>query len=511
MSTPEPYDGPVEGILRTNDYEVLRDLMAVVEATQEKNVRLTKSGIPPKPLWSSINSRLLWADPKSILQDWDEVDQVRFIYYVAENLHLLQADVDRNVSVGPGADRFFLASPSRRAAMVMRAYTNVEKWDERCDARNQHGHRLHFGQTFRRDFAMEIPDVRRVVIDAMGSIDPEEWYTADELAKLVGNEENTILISVDDDPPELEEGETVDSEIKRFVVYWLYQAARFGWVDLARTPEESINDVGERLFQLSDLGQRLLGDGELLRDDEYDFEKQKPFSVKSKGVVTFDRTEGDAGDEYLLRRIADPEQYPDWDDDEVEYVVTEDSLEKAAEEGIAYDGLKRRILDRVLGKIPAGFQKMVDAVFGDDSDAALVRGLTVLELEGLSDLSKKDRKKIEDLGVIVTDDELVVPWDRFDELRRLLGFEPSEGFRYPSEEPLARVRKDLVHLEWPVLPLASRDLLEALGVGGEPLQAPLNEALIKTLDEGWTARSVAESLRVLSHDKLPKWLEAELD
>lgn len=507
---PQPYKGPIEGVLRTDDYEVLRDLMAVVEATQEKNVRLTKSGIPPKPLWSSINARLLWADPKSILQDWDEVDQVRFIYYVAESLHLLQADVDRNVAVGPGADRFFLASPSRRAAMLMRAYIGVEKWDERCDARNQHGHRLHFGQTFRRDFAMTVPNVRRVVINAMGGLDDEKWYSADELAKIVTKEESTILISVDDDPPELE-GDGPDEEIKRFIVYWLYQAARFGWVDLARTPEESIDDVSERLFQLSELGRRLLGDGELLRDDEYDFEKTKPFAIKGRGVIVYDRDGGDPGDEYLLRRLADPEQYPKWDAESAEYLVTEESLAKASNEGIAFDGVKRRILDRVTGKIPPAFQQMIDSVFGNESDAVIVRGLTVLELEGLSELNKKDTAKIESLGVLIIDNCAVVPWDRFDELRRLLGFEPNEGFRYPTEEPLARVRKDLVHLEWPVLPLASRDLLVALGIKGNPLQAPLNEAMIETLDEGWTPRSVAESLRVLSHDKLPKWLEAELD
>lgn len=510
MNTPRPYDGPIEGILRTDDYEVLRDLMAVVEATQEKNVRLTKSGIPPKPLWSSINSRLLWADPKSILQDWDEVDQVRFIYYVAENLHLLQADVERNVAVGPGADRFFLASPSRRAAMLMRAYINVDKWDERCDARNQHGHRLHFGQTFRRDFFMPIPAVRRIVADTMGALEPDQWYTAEALATAVTQRESAILISVDDDPPELED-EGADAEIKRFVVYWLYQAARFGWVDLARTPEESIDDVGERLFQLSDLGQRLLGDGELLRDDEYAFEKIKPFRIHADGTVTFQRAEGDAGDEYMLRRIADPEHYPSWDVDEASYLVTEESLEKAAREGIAYDGLRRRILERVSDKIPPQFQKKIDAVFHQEADAAIVRGLTVLELDGLDELGKKDRARIEALGVAVIGQRAIVPWDRYDELVRLLGFEPEEGFRYPTEEPLARVRKDLVHLEWPVLPLASRDLLEALGVGGEPLQAPLNEVLIHRLGDGWTAASVAEALRGLSQDKLPKWLASEIE
>jgi hypothetical protein len=130
------YRGPVEGMLRSNDSEILRELLGVIEATRDKNIKLTKSGIPPKPLWSAINERLLWQDPKSVLYDWDEVDQVRFVYSLAEHLMLVHRGQERVLGVGPGADQFFLALPTRRAEMLMRAYMATEAWDERCDARN---------------------------------------------------------------------------------------------------------------------------------------------------------------------------------------------------------------------------------------------------------------------------------------------------------------------------------------------------------------------------------------
>jgi hypothetical protein len=153
MRTLPAYDGPVEAPLRSSPDEILRELIGVIEAAQDKSIKLTKSGIPPKPLWAAVNDRLIWQDPKSVLYDWDEVDQIRFVYSLAARLLLVQPDGERELTVGPGADAFFFAAPSRRAQMLLNAYVDVVDWDERCDARNDQGHRYNFGQTFRRDVA----------------------------------------------------------------------------------------------------------------------------------------------------------------------------------------------------------------------------------------------------------------------------------------------------------------------------------------------------------------------
>jgi hypothetical protein len=201
------YRGPVEGMLRSNDSEILRELLGVIEATRDKNIKLTKSGIPPKPLWSAINERLLWQDPKSVLYDWDEVDQVRFVYSLAEHLMLVHRGQERVLGVGPGADQFFLALPTRRAEMLMRAYMATEAWDERCDARNEQGHRHNFGQTFRRDFLRSILALREVLIAVVATAPVEEWVLAASLATSISAAEPAMLISEDDEVPEVEEGE----------------------------------------------------------------------------------------------------------------------------------------------------------------------------------------------------------------------------------------------------------------------------------------------------------------
>src|SRR5699024_7592593 len=162
--------------------EILRDLVSVVEAALGRAFRLTKGGLPPKPLWSAINDRLLWQDPASILDDWDEVDQIRFIYSLAMQLDLIQVDMDRHIFLGVGADRFFFASPTRRAAMLMRAWLQIVDWDERCDARNEYGHRYHFGQTFRRDFTISTTDLRTEVLNALRGEKEGVWFRAQELA-----------------------------------------------------------------------------------------------------------------------------------------------------------------------------------------------------------------------------------------------------------------------------------------------------------------------------------------
>ena len=76
------------------EQEIRHDLYAVIEAVELKPVRLTKSGIPPKPLWNALNQRLIWKDPQAVLYDWEEVDQVRFTYLLARGLDLIRPDAD---------------------------------------------------------------------------------------------------------------------------------------------------------------------------------------------------------------------------------------------------------------------------------------------------------------------------------------------------------------------------------------------------------------------------------
>lgn len=67
-----------------------------------------------------------------------------------------------------------------------------------------------------------------------------------------------------------------------------------------------------------------------------------------------------------------------------------------------------------------------------------------------------------------------------------------------------------MELVWPVLPMAARDLLEALGLSEDATDAPLTEGIIETLGPDWTPKAVAEALRVLADDNLPAWLSRNL-
>ena len=508
--TMQPYTGPVEGVLRSDELEVLRDLMAVVEAAEDKPVKLTKSGVPPKPLWSGINDRLLWQDPKGVLHDWDEVDQVRFVYLLAVQLGLVLHDVERNVLAWPGAERFFLASPMRRAAMLRAAYVELQDWDERYDARNEHGHRLHFGQTFRRDFLLGPDELRRAVFAVLATAQPDQWYTADELAITLTAEEPSLLVAEDDDPPDVDEG-AAHPEVLRFVNYWLVQiAARFGWVHLARTPEVSIDQPATRLFQATPLLAELLTGDPIAWGGEGPDPARRPHVIQPNGDVVLYRDVADPGDEFLLRRLADLSAGPrGWDEPVVTYTLTLESLQRAAAAGVNRDAIDERLLGLCQQDVPPNVGALFSDAFGAIERRAVVSGgYTAVELEGVDEVA---RDALAAIGIPVYGATALVPNDRWEAFVRVLGFEPTEGFEYPSAEPLARVRQTLIHMEWPVLPLAARDLLEALGVKGDPMQAPLNADVVRDLGAGWTVRSVAEALRLIADDELPAWLAAGLD
>lgn len=504
MPTLTAYDGPVEAPLRSSPDEILRELIGVIEAAQDKSIKLTKSGIPPKPLWAAVNDRLIWQDPKAVLYDWDEVDQIRFVYSLAARLLLVQPDGDRELTVGPGADAFFFAAPSRRAQMLLHAYVDVVDWDERCDARNDQGHRYNFGQTFRRDFLRDPDVVRNAMLDALRLAPDGEWVRVAELATVVSGANPSILISEDDEVPEIPEGEA-DDEILRLADYWILLAARFGWVDLARTPPVSESMGGQRLFRLTELGARLLV-GEI--DDHTEESEQldtAPFTVQPNNEIVFYRGEGDIGDEYLLRRIAANPELPGWDDPAVTYRVSPESLRRGLETGLDVAVLEERLLARSKSDIPTTFRAQIDDVRRRLGKVVLSQGLTAVELGAAT---KKTISAIKKAGFTVLGDTAIVPWRRWAAFCAVIGDDVTEGFRYPADEPLAAFDKRKLELVWPVLPMQGRDFLVAAGVAGDPPTVELNDAKLAELArDGWTHKCVAESLSPLLGGELPKWLE----
>ena len=54
MSELAPYEGDIEGVLLGDVREILQELIAVIDATSDRSIKLTKRGIPPKPLWKAV-------------------------------------------------------------------------------------------------------------------------------------------------------------------------------------------------------------------------------------------------------------------------------------------------------------------------------------------------------------------------------------------------------------------------------------------------------------------------
>lgn len=503
MTALAAYEGEVESVLRANPNELLQELMGVIEAALEKSIRLTKSGIPPKPLWSAVNERLLWQDPKAILYDWDEVDQIRFAYSLAERLHLVQADAERLLTVGPGADTFYLAAPSRRAHMLRQAYLDVMDWDERCDARNEQGHRYNFGQTFRRDFLRDPLAVRTTLLEALSHAEQDVWVSATTLAALVGGMDASLLISEDDEAPDIIDGEA-DPEVLRLCEYWIVLAARFGWVDLGRTPPSADGDVGERVFRLTELGARMGGEIDDA-NEESDVLDVLPFVIQPNHEVVFYRHEGDIADEYLLRRITANSEMTPWEEPTASYRVSPDSLRRALDAGLDLSVLEDRLLARSKADVPATFRALMDDARRRQGKVVLTQGLTAVELEKPT---KSMLNKLKKGGFSVFGSVAIVPWRRWSTFTEIIGHNVTEGFRYPPEEPLAEFKKRTLKLEWPTLPMMARDFLDAAGVSGDPPEVTLDDAALGELAAlGWTGTAIVFATRPLTGDEVPKWLE----
>jgi hypothetical protein len=516
--------GEVESILPGSDADLLRELIGAIDAIRDGSIRLTKSGIPPKPLWSALNDRLQWQDPRSVLYDWDEVDQIRFVYCLAMELKLIQPDEERTLLPGAGADAFFLSSPARRGVMLARAYRGITDWDERCDARNTQGHRQNFGQTFRRDFRLDSWEVRQVLMRALHQAPPSDWVLADALALRVTEMQTSLLISEDDTAPPVFPGEP-EPEIRRLVHYWVFLAARFGWLDLARTPETDAPESGQRVFRLTAHGRVVLQ--ELLQGDTPDptagdtlavveaqqleaRRQRRPLTVLPTLEVVVYRRESDVGDEYLVRRISEDFAITDWDEPSHTYRWNRNSLQTVLRQGMDAAVVRSLVFDRSATPVPATALALLDDAERALGSLKLTWGGSAVEL---FDPDGRLSRSLRDRGFQVFDDLVLVPWTRWVEFAHVIGQEPTEAFDYPidPEEPLGRFDGNTLQLEWPLLPMVARDLLDALEPAGEPLQAVIDEACLARLARlGWSPRAVAEALAGLTANQLSRRLKSEL-
>ncbi len=506
-----PWTGPFESVLRGSDDDLLRELIGAMDSVRDGSIKLTKSGIPPKPLWSALNDRLLWQDPRSVLFDWDEVDQIRFIYSLASELRIIQADEERVLRAGPGADPFFLSTPIRRGRMLARAYVNIADWDERCDARNNQGNRHNFGQTFRRDFRVDIHDVRRALLHALSRLPTDDWYQADMLALLLTQQYPEILVSEDDDVPPIYPGEP-EPEIRRLVNYWVFLAARFGWVDLARTPETDEIGSGQRLVRLNEHGLDVLCHDRSDRHEDLQASllKQKPFAIIPNGDIVVYRHESDFADEYLARRIAEDMPVPSWDEPTLTCRVSRQSIQYGIRYGVDPDVVRSRLLNRARADVPSTVLQMFEDAMPDDAEVFIQTGFSAVELA--AETSDDARQRLRQAGFEIFDSTAIVPSPRWASFCDILGGEPEEAFEYPidTDEPLASFDNNKLVMRWPVLPLAHSELLALIGLSGQPLTCTISEeTLAHLLRFGWPARSVAEALSTLTSGDLPKRLRAE--
>jgi hypothetical protein len=507
-----PWDGPVESVLRGSDEDLLRELLGAMDVVRDGSIKLTKSGIPPKPLWNALNDRLLWQDPRSVLFDWDEVDQIRFIYSLAMELRLIQPDDERILRPGPGADAFFLSTPIRRGRQLRRAYTNVADWDERCDARNNQGHRHNFGQTFRRDFRLDVHDVRKALALALRQLSPDQWFVADALALTITDQQPDILISEDDDLPPVFPGEP-EPEIRRLLQYWVFLAARFGWVDLARTPETDEDGSGQRLVRLNHYGLAVLDPD---RDDQHDqlrdqLLQTRPFTILPTSEIVVYRHDGDFADEFLARRICEDVPLPSWDEPTVTCRLSRQSLQFALRYGADPDAIRNRLLQRSTAAVPPVVAQLVSEHLPTSAEVALQTGLSAVDLA--PDTPTSTLQALQDAGFLVYERLILVPWARWDQFCQILDAEPEEAFDYPVDpnEPLAAFDGNRLSMRWPVLPIAQSELLDLLGLSGSPLSCNISEETLAHLTvQGWSTRAVAEALNALTAGQLPKRLRSEL-
>ena len=489
------FDGKVQARFQASDQEILQDLIAVIDAVQLKPVRLTKSGIPPKPLWGALNQRLVWRDPTSILHDWEEVDQVRFVYRLASNLDLVRPDGEGWLEIGPGADQFFLSSPVERARMLVAAHHAIEDWDERCDARDEEGHRYNFGQAFRRDFVHDVFALRAAAWECVQLI-PAGWVETNNLAKKLSDEIPDLLLSEVCEPAPLDD-EGVDPEKLRFINYWLTLCARFGWADIARAPGD---DANQRLCRWTPLGL------ELIYGKAWKAPEATPITIDESLLVTITREGSQVTDRYVADRLGSKVKNKAEDILAV-FQLSPSTIADAAENGADLASEMAWLALRTESPLPAALTDLTRGILSERADVKVVQNVTVLELDA------DDARSLE-AGSFFRSTNLVAASGRsVPVLLAAVGGDPVEGFSYPPEEPLAVWKAGTtLQLVYSALPLQQRALLDRLGMEGDPPKITLTTSLLAELrKEGWTSQGLNVAFRGLTHKKLPGRLKPLFD
>ncbi|MCA9562864.1 MAG: hypothetical protein KC561_05205 [Myxococcales bacterium] len=478
------HEGQITAEFLSTEEEILKDLYAVCQAVQLKPVSLTKSGIPPKPLWNAINQRLVWADPDEVMYDWEEVDQVRFTYALALELNLVGPDEEGWLKIDSGADAFFLTDSVNRAKLLRRAYINLFDWDERSDARNDKGHRYQFGKAYRREFVFGVSMLREAALETLENLG-EKWTHTTHAAVELSESAPELLISDSCELPEIG-GEGFDPEKLRFVNYFFSLLGRFGWVDIARAPGESPD---HRLVRLTPVGNGLIHGSAVAKTANPSFSIDEELTLELSGESV------SIADEFVGHRIGTA--LPTRRDAERKiFHVTAESLQRALESGADLRLALEYLKSRLPGALPARLSQQVEDLIGGFNDITYVRRACALEVD------REDRATLENMtqaGFVVSGRLCVAAGPRVGKLLDRTKGEPEDGFHYPTDIPLAQWVKSTgaLKLLWEELPLQHRDLILQLFEEGGPVEfTEKNLAPLK--DDGWTASTLLGALGELT-------------
>ncbi len=482
------FNGTLDSTFLAAEHEILHDLFAVIESVELKPVRITKSGIPPKPLWNAINHRLVWKDPQSVLYDWEEVDQVRFVYLLARELDLIRPDADGWLHRGGGAAQFFMASPPERARLLRRSDLNIWEWDERCDARNRDGHRHNFGKAYRRDFVHDVTELRLAALQLLEGVS-RDWMPTREPALRLSEAIPDLLISEVGELPAVDE-DGLDGEKLRFVNYWFTLLARFGWADMGRAEDA---DSDARLCRLTPLG-AFMAHGKTLSEAN----RELGLAVDGRTLVPTEAAR--ATDRYVAARLTGAAPGAK------SFVADRDTVTSARDAGLDLALAKSWLETNVEGDV-SSLVELVESAVVAKPDVRIARAAVALELDHADKRSVTALKKA---GFTVENGLAIATGVDIPDLFDAVGGEPTEGFDYPIEDPLAAWKAGpSLRFHYEALPLQHRDLIEALGAEDCPPVIRFTPDVIAGLAaQGWGLESLCAALAELAQKSVPQQVRA---
>jgi hypothetical protein len=182
------------------------------------------------------------------------------------------------------------------------------------------------------------------------------------------------------------------------------------------------------------------------------------------------------------------------------------TIRAAIEDGLDPAVVETRLFGRSRTDVPATLRSILDDVVRQLGNVVISRGYTAVELDSPT---KKLKTALKKSGFAVIDDLVLVPWREWQDFVSVLGDEPTEGYRYPADQPLVTFAGNNVELEYLRPPLAGRELLDAIGLDGESKVAIDDARLAELAKLGWTTGAVAETFAGLT-DVLPKKLKSAL-